>query len=629
MSDEINRINPTVVEGAEDIHGAETFDADYSPLNRPAFSWRDNMAQSRRTLDDKQVGDMVKMRRMGRGRFDAQGYNDRMDESMGMSRKETKMEQSMKDRRDESKGMEKGMGRRAYQRVGTMDAESIGSIIGNLIPEPHFIGFEEIRQEKMKNQNTKDAESFEAMEDVIDRYDIDMYSLMTFMAFQDPTELSVVKQAIDEMGCDRDTVRWAINWWEKAWGGVPEETLNYLGLNYDDYNAEDDVDILYERWKDGELTDEETLSLIDILDYSYSDNDGKRLSHMIRWIEDENSEGMNNLRIGIKERFGAETFGAERRYRYGNRYITRDSKGRFKKNVDVGRSLSADRRQKAKIVKGVGQGGSGDYKAESFSADILYDAKIRLKNPKDAKYITPSIEDGMEFGEGEGVLSSRVKTDSEAEGFGAEEYKHCDGCEEVRSIDEFSLSNDPEQTLTEGEVCDYCFGDTYYGAEGFNTEETMLGSIGEGNDFGQMEAEEDYYTRDATFVCPESDCGCRGCYGCMGEDENPNCRCCGYVFKDGPTGMGEHTTYQCSCGVRACDGCIGEDDPTCPSCGIVFVHTTGPFDEQGNYIGSAEGDVVDLTQGVLAKGGVRVGGMTASAIVLAIAGMSGYYYARR
>lgn len=83
------------------------------------------------------------------------------------------------------------------------------------------------------------AEGFEAMEDVIDRYDIDMYSLMTLMAFQDPTDLSVVKQAIDEMGCDRDTVRWAINWWKKAWGGVPEETLNYLELNYDDYNAEE------------------------------------------------------------------------------------------------------------------------------------------------------------------------------------------------------------------------------------------------------------------------------------------------------------------------------------------------------------------------------------------------------
>lgn len=54
-----------------------------------------------------------------------------------------------------------------------------------------------------------------------------------------------------------------------------------------------------------------------------------------------------------------------------------------------------------------------------------------------------------------------------AEDLRAEEYKHCDGCEEVRSIEEFSLSNDPEQTLTEGEVCDYCFGD-FYDAEGIN-----------------------------------------------------------------------------------------------------------------------------------------------------------------
>jgi len=65
--------------------------------------------------------------------------------------------------------------------------------------------------------------------------------------------------------------------------------------------------------------------------------------------------------------FGAEAFGAERRYRYGNRYITRNSKGQIKKNVSVGRSLAADRRRKAKtVVKGVGQGGSGDYRAEDI-----------------------------------------------------------------------------------------------------------------------------------------------------------------------------------------------------------------------------------------------------------------------
>ena len=47
-----------------------------------------------------------------------------------------------------------------------------------------------------------------------------------------------------------------------------------------------------------------------------------------------------------------------------------------------------------------------------------------------------------------------------AESFDAEtEYKLCDGCEEMRSIRDFSYSNDPQQTLTESEVCDYCFGD--------------------------------------------------------------------------------------------------------------------------------------------------------------------------
>jgi len=51
-----------------------------------------------------------------------QGYNDRLNESLGnRDGAEDMMMQSYKDRRDESKGMEKAMGRRAYQSVGTMD----------------------------------------------------------------------------------------------------------------------------------------------------------------------------------------------------------------------------------------------------------------------------------------------------------------------------------------------------------------------------------------------------------------------------------------------------------------------------------------------------------------------------
>ena len=51
-----------------------------------------------------------------------QGYNDRLDESLGArDGKESTKSQSMKSRRDESKGMEKAMGKRAYASVGTMD----------------------------------------------------------------------------------------------------------------------------------------------------------------------------------------------------------------------------------------------------------------------------------------------------------------------------------------------------------------------------------------------------------------------------------------------------------------------------------------------------------------------------
>ena len=71
--------------------------------------------------------------------------------------------------------------------------------------------------------------------------------------------------------------------------------------------------------------------------------------------------------------------------------------------------------------------------AEGFT-DINYDAKIRLNNPKDAKYITPSIEDGMDFENGEGVLSSKSKIDLNAE---EEEYE-CHWCgKDVKKGDKF------------------------------------------------------------------------------------------------------------------------------------------------------------------------------------------------
>jgi hypothetical protein len=42
------------------------------------------------------------------------------------------------------------------------------------------------------------------------------------------------------------------------------------------------------------------------------------------------------------------------------RYVRRDAKGRFKEVVDVGRSLAADQRKKAKGKTTSGQGDKGD-----------------------------------------------------------------------------------------------------------------------------------------------------------------------------------------------------------------------------------------------------------------------------
>jgi hypothetical protein len=44
------------------------------------------------------------------------------------------------------------------------------------------------------------------------------------------------------------------------------------------------------------------------------------------------------------------------------RYVRRDAEGKFKEVDDVGRSLSADRKRKAKTVAKPGQGDRGDRK---------------------------------------------------------------------------------------------------------------------------------------------------------------------------------------------------------------------------------------------------------------------------
>ncbi len=185
MRGELNRINPTVVEGAEDIFGAD--DRLIAAGSRPGF-WSKRGKGKGGKLTPTQFSKLNKMNRMkkrvrasaetfnaggcgcggttvmgaeggcgcgGNESMDAetfeartyrksprrgktpsskgrtagkmrrrrkmkQGYNDRMDESMGGG---DSMDATRKARRDESKGMEKSMGNRAYSRVQTMDAE--------------------------------------------------------------------------------------------------------------------------------------------------------------------------------------------------------------------------------------------------------------------------------------------------------------------------------------------------------------------------------------------------------------------------------------------------------------------------------------------------------------------------
>ncbi|WP_074068719.1 hypothetical protein [Rhizobium gallicum] len=46
------------------------------------------------------------------------------------------------------------------------------------------------------------------------------------------------------------------------------------------------------------------------------------------------------------------------------RYVRRDEKGQFKESVDVGRSLSADKRHKAKHDAKPGESNKGDHRSK-------------------------------------------------------------------------------------------------------------------------------------------------------------------------------------------------------------------------------------------------------------------------
>ena len=102
LDDEVYRIAPK-----ERMGGAEGRDA------------RDERRRINREKD-------YEKRHMAKGgKVKKQGYNARLDESLG-ARNKTKGKQSLKSRRSESEGMEKASGKRKYSAVGTMDKRGAG-----------------------------------------------------------------------------------------------------------------------------------------------------------------------------------------------------------------------------------------------------------------------------------------------------------------------------------------------------------------------------------------------------------------------------------------------------------------------------------------------------------------------
>jgi len=149
MGGELNRINPTVVEGAEDIMGAEdsSFKADtfkfnwnernQNPRNRPA-----------RRMTERQFSDLQRMQRMGRSMgFRAEGMGQKM--SQGQFEALRRMVQQQQSGRSVIRGDMSRMLRRDLRR-----AEYLGNM--------EYMQGRILEEERRKNRDAKDAETFGA-----------------------------------------------------------------------------------------------------------------------------------------------------------------------------------------------------------------------------------------------------------------------------------------------------------------------------------------------------------------------------------------------------------------------------------------------------------------------------------
>ena len=546
MSDELNRINPTVVEGAEDIHGAEGHDAEmYSPLMQNKFAFRDAMRRSRDTLTEKQVGDLMRMRRFGRGAYGAESKFDELSdeiaeqyEKKGMSKEEAekigdatayKVGVAKYGKRGMARkakvGMDKkkmkadyvrgsdgeirrmalddeeykalksasnvlgeiqtrpmiGDGKERYlhdtvreglhvmirdenQKRGTStlraeahEAEGLGNILGEVIPQPHFMGMEEIIREKNKNQNMKDAQGYD------DKLDESMGMSM---------RESKMKQSMKDR---RDESKGM----EKGMGRRAYQRVKTMDMDAQGY--------------DDKLDESMGMSM--------------KESKMKQSMKDRRDESK-----GMEKGMGRRAY------------------------------------QRVKTM---------DMDAESFEANE------EAVEQTDANMVNEGSVDAF-YGSGAKVDTSGIELQPIAN----------------PSVDEaFDVGNDVGIDVAEQEVMNINPSvEVNYGAEGYG-EMTYVKRL---HHVAYVRKEVAERPMDKSFEYPN-----------MHTDQNKQ----GKIWDD-------------RSGFRKMDS-----------------KERNMFEEIGGKI--SDFDVVDTTQDLLAKGGVRVGGMTASALVIAIAGISGYYFGKR
>ena len=325
-----------------------------------------------------------------------QGYDDRLDESLGMSGKESSMKQSLKDRRDESKGMERASGNRAYSRVGTMDAEGVPSgEWGSMNPDEANSDYQwEWRNAEEGQELTPDgpvdtptpqdadqdyiwdwrnAEEFDAeltmWQEAVKKHGIPPKSRSkghghpAFKEYRGRKQEDGVMTVYGDKtsvwdpseGYSTKGVNTGRGWFMERGYGTPRKPvpdtkltrrLGIAGAGKQQRGAGG----LFGRMKRMLVPSVSGINQKEDWEINYAKRRGLPFFEAENYWVPMSAEDFDT--------FNAQKYG--RRQRFGNRYVARNSQGEFISNVGVGRSLKQDRARDAKHTSKPGFGQMGD-----------------------------------------------------------------------------------------------------------------------------------------------------------------------------------------------------------------------------------------------------------------------------